>query len=328
MKVICFGVREVEKPFFEKFNKGFNYQLTLRSEALSKDNVELIKGHDAVICRASDKISKEVLDFAKANNINYVLTRTVGYDHIDIAYAKQLGIKMARVPSYSPTAISEVAVSMAIALSRKIIHFSHKATNKDFRFDGTGFAKELKNSVVGILGTGKIGYETAKMFAGIGAKVIGFDPYINEQAKSILEYKSMDEVIAQSDILSVHIPFIKNENEKMINDSFINKMKDGAILINCSRGQLQDDQAILKAIKSNKLYGAGLDVLYDEKQYFGKQLEKINDPVVQELIDLYPRVLITPHIGSYTDEAVSNMVEISYQNLKEYLDTKDCKNKI
>lgn len=214
MKVICFGVREVEKPIFEKYNKNFGYELTLKSESLSIDNIDLIKGNDAIICRASDKITKDVLDKIKENNIEYVLTRTVGIDHIDVQYAKQLGFKMARVPSYSPTAIAEVAVSMAISLSRKILHFANKSISYDFSFDNVGFAKELKNSVVGILGTGKIGYETAKMFYGLGAKVIGYDPYINQEAKKILEYKSLDEVIKESDIISVHIPFIKGQNEK------------------------------------------------------------------------------------------------------------------
>ncbi|WPL40289.1 NAD(P)-dependent oxidoreductase [Malacoplasma iowae] len=328
MKVICFGVREVEKPIFEKYNKNFGYELTLKSESLSIDNVDLIKGNDAIICRASDKITKDVLDKIKENNIEYVLTRTVGIDHIDVQYGKQLGLKMARVPSYSPTAIAEVAVSMAISLSRKILHFANKSISYDFSFDNVGFAKELKNSVVGILGTGKIGYETAKMFYGLGAKVIGYDPYINQEAKKILEYKSLDEVIKESDIISVHIPFIKGQNEKMINKDFINKMKDGSIIINCSRGQIQDDAAILESLKSNKLFGAGLDVLYDEKQYFGKKINSIDDTVVKELLGLYPRVLITPHIGSYTDEAVANMVEISYKNLEEFVKTGDCKNKI
>lgn len=328
MKVICFGVREVERPIFEKYNKNFNYQLELRSESLSINNADILKGYDAIICRASDKITKEVIDVIKKYNIQYLLTRTVGIDHIDVEYAKSQNIKMARVPSYSPTAISEVAVAMAIAFSRRILHFSFKSQSYDFSFDNLGFAQELKNSTVGILGTGKIGLATAKMFKGLGANVVGYDPYINPDAKSVLEYKSLDEVLHVSDIVSVHIPFIKGQNEKMINQQFIAKMKDNAILINCSRGQIQDDKAILDALKSNKLYGAGLDVLYNEKQYFGKKLNEIDDPVVVELIRMYPRVLINPHIGSYTDEAVANMVEISYSNLKEYVKNNDCKNKI
>lgn len=328
MKVICFGVRDVEKPIFEKYNKNFGYQLELRSESLSMDNINLIQGQDAIICRASDKCNQEVIDAIKQANIKYLLTRTVGIDHIDTKYALSQGLKLARVPSYSPTAISEVAVAMALDLSRKTNHFAFQATQQDFRIDAPGFAKEMKNSVVGILGVGKIGIETAKMFKGLGAQVIGYDPYINDAYRTTVEFKTLDEVLHQADIICVHIPYIKGQNDKMINKDFINKMKDGSILINVSRGMIQDDKAILEAIKSNKLWGAGLDVLFDEKLYFGKKLNQIDDPVVKELLTYFPRVLITPHIGSYTDEAVANMVEISYQNLKDLIDTNECKNSI
>ncbi|BAC44056.1 lactate dehydrogenase [Malacoplasma penetrans] len=327
MKVICFGVREVEKPIFEKYNK-YNYQLTLTSSSLSSSNLNLVDGHDAIIVRASDKVDKAVLDYVKQKNIKYVLTRTVGFDHMDIAYGNSIGIKMARVPSYSPTAIAEVAVTMAVMLSRKIAHFSFNAYNKNFVIDSFGFAKELKNSTVGIIGTGKIGLATARMFKGLGSKVIGYDVYQSEEAKQVLNYESLDNLLKESDIISFHIPYIKGENDNFINKDFINKMKDNSILINCARGQIQDEKAILDAILSNKLLGAGLDVLNNEKNYFNKKLDKFEDETINKLISLYPRVLIAPHIGSYTDEAVANMVEFSFDNLNEYVTTNSCKNKI
>ncbi|MBN0919650.1 2-hydroxyacid dehydrogenase [[Mycoplasma] gypis] len=328
MKVICFGVREVEAPIFERLNKDFNYELTLKSEALNEDNVEITKGFDAVICRASDKVNTNVLEKIKSYNIKYVLTRTAGFDHMDVNKGHDLGIQMARVPSYSPSAISEVAFTMALSLSRNIAHFSYKAKNYDFTFDSFGFSQEQKNSVVGIVGTGKIGFTTAKMFAGMNAKVLGYDPYPNENAKEILEYVSLDELLAKSDIVVFHMPYIKGQNDKFINKELISKMKDGAILINASRGQIQDQEALLEAVKSNKLRGIGIDVFWNEKTYLGKKLNEIEDDTFKQLLDLYPRVLVTPHIGSYTDEAVANMVEITYNNLKELCETCDCKNKI
>ena len=328
MKVICFGVRGVEKPIFEKYNKRFNYELDLRSESLSIETIELIEGKDAIICRASDKCNKEIIDKIKKAGTKYLLTRTVGIDHIDVVYAKQNGLCLARVPSYSPTAIAEVSLAMAMSLSRRTAHFSFNTYCGNFKIDEQGFAKEIKNCTVGIIGVGKIGIESAKMFKSLGAHVIGYDPYINDSYKTIIDYKELDEVLRLSDIVSVHIPYIKGQNEQMINSDFINKMKDGAILINVSRGMIQNDKDILDAIKSNKLYGVGLDVLQHEEEFFNQQHKEIKNPIVKELISLYPRVLVTPHIGSYTDEAVANMVEISFENLKEYIDTNDCKNKI
>ncbi|QIW62191.1 2-hydroxyacid dehydrogenase [Mycoplasmopsis gallinacea] len=328
MKVICFGVRDVEKPIFEKYNKNYNYDLELRRESLSADNVDCVKGFDAIIARASDKINCDVLEKVKEFGIKYVLTRTVGFDHMDVSKGKELGILMARVPSYSPTAISEVAVSMAQSLSRKTAHFAYNASKHNFQIDPFGFAKEMKNSVVAIIGTGKIGYESAKMFKGLGAKVLGYDPYPNEKAKEVLEYASLDEVLAQADIVSFHMPYIKGVNDKMINKDLLSKMKDGSILINSARGQIQDESAILEALESGKLSGAGLDVLYEEKLYFGKNQPEIKDEVILKLLSMYPRVLVSPHIGSYTDEAVANMVEISYENLKNFVESGDCPNKL
>ncbi|WP_036464857.1 NAD(P)-dependent oxidoreductase [Mycoplasmopsis sturni] len=329
MKVICFGVRDVEKPIFEKFNKNYNYELELRSESLTPENVEIIKGYDAIICRASDKVNREVLTKAKEYGINYVLTRTVGVDHMDLEAMHELGIQGARVPSYSPTAISELAVSMALTLSRRSVYFASKAALQyNYQILPEGFAKEMKNSVVGIIGTGRIGLESAKMFKGLGAKVLGFDPYPNPNANGVIEYVTLEELLAHSDIVSIHMPYIKGKNDKMINAEFISKMKNQSILVNTARGQLQEEKAILDGLKSGKLYAAALDVFYDEKLYFGKKLTQIQDPVVKELIDMFPRVMTTPHIGSYTDEAVANMVEISYQNLKDLSSNIESKNKI
>ncbi|VEU78308.1 NAD(P)-dependent oxidoreductase [Mycoplasmopsis columbinasalis] len=329
MKVICFGVRAVEKPIFEKFNKNFGYELELRSESLSAENVDILKGFDAVICRASDKIDAQVVARAKELGVKFILTRTVGFDHMDVEALHAHNILSARVPSYSPTAISELAVSMALTLSRKSIYFAAKAAaNLDYTITPHGFAKEIKNSVVGIIGTGKIGFEAAKMFRGLGATVVGYDPYPNDKAKTVLTYLPLDELLAKADIISVHVPYIKGQNDKFINAEFLSKMKQGSILVNTARGQLQDEAAILAAVKSGKLAGVGLDVFNNEKQFFGKKLDAINDPVIEELISLFPTVMTSPHIGSYTDEAVANMVEISYQNLKELANGQECKNKL
>ena len=140
----------------------------------------------------------------------------------------------------------------------------------------------------------------------------------------------LDEVLAQADIISVHMPYIKDVNYHMINDEFISKMKDGAILVNTARGEIQDIEAIVKAIESGKLSGFGTDVLEGESATFFKDLreKELENDLHQKLIDLYPRVLVTPHMGSYTDEALTNMIEFSYENLRDFLNEGTCKNSI
>ena len=330
IKILCYGVRDVEKPFFEELNKKFNFEITCVQEYLnSKETAEMAKGHEAVMLRGNCWANKEALDIYKSLGVQYVLTRTVGVNHIDIPYAKQLGMKMAFVPGYSPNAIAELAVTHAVMLARHMAYTADKAANKyDFTVDSFMFSKEIRKSVVGIIGLGRIGRVTAQIFHGFGAEVIGQDLFPAKGIEGFCKQVEMEELLKRSDIISVHCPYIK-ENGKVITKEFLSKMKPGAILVNAARGELQDIDATIEAIKSGHLGGCGLDTLDGESEIFFKKFDgKLPNAKLQELIDLYPKVLVSPHIGSYTDEAVSNMVETTYENLKEFIETGDCKNKI
>ncbi|AWX69962.1 lactate dehydrogenase [Mycoplasmopsis anatis] len=327
MKVLFFGVRDVERELFEKLSSKYNYELKLATGVISLDRIDLLDGVDVVVVRGQDKVNKEIIDAVKSKGIKYLFTRTVGYDHIDITYAKEQGLKLARVASYSPTAIAELAVSMAHSLTRKSLYFAHKALSGDLTVDPNGFSKELKNSTVAIIGTGKIGFEAAKMFKGLGARVVGYDLYPNESFKDVIEYLPLDQALSEADVVSFHMPYFKGQNDEMINKDLIAKMKDGAVLINTARGQIQNNQDIIEAIRSNKLYGAGIDVLNYESEYFGKKLDA-NSQFIKDLNELFPRLLVSPHIGSYTDEAALNMIEYTLDNINEYTNTGDCKNKL
>lgn len=328
MKLICFGVRKVERAFFEKLNR-FGYELTLVEELLNDSNIELIKGHEAVMLRANCPADKKNLDIMSKFGVKYLLTRTVGYNHIDLDYAHKLGFKMARVPKYSPNAIAELVITLAMNLVRKGVYMTNRSLEKNFVVDEYMFSSEIRNLTVGIIGTGKIGFTTAKLFKGLGAKVIAYDIYENDEAKNILEYVSLEELNKQSDVISLHCPYIKGVNDNLINEDFISNLKANAIVINTARGELQDVKAIIKGIEGNKFAGFATDVFSNEKEFFFKDMRnKTIDSDVEKLISLYPKVLITPHIGSYTDEALTNMIEISYENLDEFLKTGDCQNKL
>lgn len=329
MKVLCYGVRDVEKPFFENINKDFGYELTCIPELLDDNSVLKAEGHEAVILRANCPANRKNLEIYKKFGVKYVLTRTVGYAHIDLEAAKELGLKVAYVPFYSPNAISELAVTLALMLARHIAYTVNNTRQNNFIIDRFMFSKEIRNSTVGIIGLGKIGFTTAQLFKGLGANILGYDIFQKEDSGDVLTQVDLDELLSKSDIVSIHVPFIPGVNKHMINEDFLSKMKDGSILINTSRGEIQDINAIIKALETNKLQAFGTDVLENESSYFLKNFsDKSVDPVMQKLADLYPRVLVTPHMGSYTDEAVSNMVEISYNNLKQFIDTDKCDNEI
>lgn len=330
IKVVCYGVRPTEVPYFTQINERFGFDLKLVSLGLNHENVEEAYGAEAVMIRGNCMADARNLRLLKEKGLQYVLTRTVGYDHVDLHAAKELGLKVARVPGYSPNAVSELAVSLAMMLLRHTAYTVDRTAKKNFTIDEVMFSREIRNCTVGILGTGRIGLTTARLFKGLGAKVIAYDIFERNVEDKEIELKTFDEVLAESDILSVHVPYIKEQNYHFINDEFIGKMKQDAVLINTARGEVQDVEAIIRGIESGKLSGFGTDVLEGEREVFFKDFEgsSLQDPQIEKLVSLYPKVLITPHMGSFTDEALENMIEISLQNLTSFLEEEDCKNQI
>ena len=329
-KVTCYGVRKNEVEFFHKLNK-YGYELNLVENLMSKENVEEAKGSDAVIVRGVCAANAENLETLSSYGIKYVFTRAAGINNIDLKTAEKLGIKVARVPGYSPNAIAELSLTLAMMLLRHTAYTVERTAKYDFRVTPTMFSKEIRNCKVGIIGVGKIGLTEAKLFKGLGAEVLGYDVYQSDEAKEIVKFVELDELLSESDIVSLHMPYIAGQNDKFVNTEFISKMKTGAILINTARGELQSNEAVLDALRANKLGGFGTDVFDNESKLFFKNHEngdQIHDQVVRQIIDFYPKVLVTPHIGSNTDEALSNMIETSFDNLNEILTTGKCKNSV
>ncbi len=334
MKILFYGVRDVEVPLFNSLNEKFNHEIELIPDYLnSMETAKKAEGFECVVLRGNCFANKEVLDLYKSYGVKYLLTRTVGTNHIDVSYAKELGFKLAYVPFYSPNAIAELAVGLAMSLLRNLPYTATKVNERNFKVDATMFSKEIRNCTVGIVGLGKIGMTAARLFKGLGANVIGYDMFPKQGVEDIVTQVSMDEVLSKSDIISLHAPYIK-ENGKIINKESLNKMKDGSILINTARGELMDLDAVIEALESGKLYATGIDTIEGEVNYFFKDFSDKKDEFsqnyanVEKLLNFYPRVLVTPHVGSYTDEAASNMIETTFENLKEYLETGSCKNDI
>lgn len=328
-KIVCYGVRDLEVEYFNKLNE-YGYELVLINDFLNHENVKEAEGAAAVMIRGNCTADRKNIEFLGKNGVKYILTRTVGYNHIDLQAAKEQGIRIATVPAYSPNAIAELALTLAMMLLRNTAYAASKTREKDFTVDSNMFSKEIRNCTVGIIGTGKIGLTSAKLFKGLGAKVVAYDVFQSDAAKEVVEFMSLDDVLAQSDIISVHVPYIKGVNYHMVNDEFISKMKDGAIFVNTARGELQDNEAILKAVKSGKLAGYGTDVFEGESSFFSRNLRgrELENKTIENLVGLFPKVIVTPHIGSFTNQALTNMISISYENMNDFLTSGKCKNEI
>ncbi len=329
-KMICFGVRDYEKPYFESLGRKYGYDLVLSPVYLNNDCVELAYGYEMVMVRGNCNVDAAHMKMLKEHGLKYYLTRTAGYNHVDVAACKELGIETAFVPGYSPNAISELALSLAMALLRNIVYTTDLTHNGKFKVTNQMFSREVRGCTVGIMGCGRIGCTTASLFKGLGAKVIGYDVYQSEHAKSILEFKNLDDFVKEADIIICHMAYIKGKNDNFISKEMIGKMKKDAILINVARGQVMDTEAAVEAVKEGRLAGLGLDVISDEAKLFNHEFDPkhMDTKLHQDIVDLYPKVLITPHIGSATDLALVDMIEISLKNMEEYLATGKCHNSL
>ena len=329
MKVLCYGVRDVEEPIFESSNKAFGYDIKCVPDYLNTpETAEMAKGFDAVILRGNCFANKQNLDIYKKLGVQYVLTRTVGKDHIDIPYAKELGFKMAFVPGYSPNAIAELAVTHAMMLLRHLAYTTSEAHKGNFVVDKHMFSKEIRNCTVGVIGLGRIGRVCAQIFHGMGAKVVGQDVF---QIKGIDDYATqveMDELLKVSDVISLHCPYIK-ENGKVVTREFISKMKDGVMIINTGRGRLIHTNALIEGLKTKKVGYAGLDVYEEEGQYFyeDKSDKIIDDDTLARLLS-FNNVIVTSHQAFFTKEAMANIAHTTLQNVKDFAEGRPLVNEV
>lgn len=328
MKIVCYGVRPNEEPYFKKLNK-YNYDLKLVTEFLTDDNVDEAKGMDAVLIRGNCAASAKNLKIFKDYGIKYVFTRSVGFNHIDLKAAKELGIQIARVPNYSPYAVAELAMTLGMQLFRHTNIATTDGAVGNFTVKPVLFSKEIHSSTVGIIGAGKIGSTEAKLYDGMGTKVVAYDPHPTKKAAAAVEFEPLDEVLAESDIVSIHIPYIPGTNENFINADFLKKMKKSAFLVNTARGEIADTKAITAAVKNGDIAGYAADVVIDEKDIMGHKFDSVDDipnADVRELAKLYPKVILTPHMGSFTEPALEDMISISFDNFHETFTTGTNKN--
>lgn len=323
VKLTIFNLREDEKPALEAWKeKNPGVELTVTSEPLSEETQDLLVGASGVIISQIKGIEKEVYDFAKEVGIKVWSTRSAGFDMYRKDLLKEHGIILTNVPSYSPNAIAEHAVATTLYLSRNLKKITNRVEKHNFSWTKDIVSRELRTMTVGIIGTGRIGDQAARLFKGLGAEVIGYDVYQNEASKEVLTYvDNLDDLVKKSDVISLHMPAIE-EYKHLVNDEFIAKMKDNSILVNAARGMLVDTKAVIRALDSGKLLGAALDVYENEANYVPRDLsaDGIDDSLLQEIIDR-DDIIYTPHTAFYTETAIENLVEGALDSALEVINT-------
>lgn len=316
MKLFVFNYREDESQYFENYcaSIGLDYEFT--EVGPSVEEISKIKGCDAVSV-VTTPIDSTQIDAFNNVGVKYISTRTMGMDHIDVAYANGLGIQVGNV-SYESNIVAEYAVMLMLMSARNVKTILNRFASQDFSLIGIK-GMTMNNLTVGVIGTGKIGQTVMKLLKGFGCEILAYDLYPNEAVKEMATYKSLDEVLALSDMITLHLPSTP-ESFHLINRESIQKMKKGAVIINTGRGTLIDTEALIEGIEQGQIGGAGLDVLEDEAYLYYKDFK--NQPLSHRNLNILrsmPNVILTPHTAFYTREAVQQMAENSIKACFEFM---------
>ena len=284
---------------------------------LTRETSALAQDARAVCVFVSDQLDRPCLEALKAQGVQLVALRCTGFNNVDIAAAKELGLTVTRVPVYSPYAVAEHAVALLLALNRKIHRAFNRVRELNFSLHGlVGF--DLHGKTAGIVGTGKIGRILADILRGFGMRVIAYDPFPDPEwaARAGVEYVEPSVLAEASDVVSLHVP-LTPATKHLIRRETLGVMKPGVILINVSRGALIDTPALIAALKSGHLGGVALDVYEEEEGVFFEDLsgQVLQDDDLARLLT-FPNVLITSHQAFLTREALSDIARTTVGNLE------------
>ncbi|MCD7762886.1 MAG: D-isomer specific 2-hydroxyacid dehydrogenase family protein [Lachnospiraceae bacterium] len=317
MKLYVYSMREFDElPCFEKFCKKYGIEYDYTTETPCLENLDYCRGYE-VVDIITTVIDRPMLDRFHELGVRCLTTRTIGYDHIDTAYAKQLGIGVIHV-SYSPNSVADYTIMMMLMGCRKLPHIMERAAVQDYTLKGK-LGREIQDCTVGIIGTGRIGKTVIRHLSGFGCKMLAYDIYESDEVREYAQYVDLDTIYRECDIITLHAP-ATDDNYHMINAQAIEKMKQDVILINCARGALVDTDALIDGIENGKIGFAGLDVVEHESglYYFNRMGEPLHNPKLA-ILRSYSNVLVSPHTAFYTDEAVANMAENSILGAMKFM---------
>ena len=317
MDVAVFSTKPYDRQFMDPAAEG-KHNLTYHEARLTSATAVLADGADAVCVFVNDQVDKAVLEEFKRLGVKLVALRSAGFNNVDLAAAKHRGIVVARVPAYSPEAVSEHAVALILSLDRNIHRAYARVRDGNFALEGLiGF--NLNGRTVGVVGTGRIGTGVAKIMLGFGCKVVAYDPVPNPVCEEMgIAYLTLDGLFAASDIVSLHCP-LTPKTRHLIDAAAIAKMKHGMMLINTSRGGIVDTHAVIAGLKNGAIGHLGLDVYEEESDMF---FENMSDEIVQddtfERLLMFSNVLVTGHQGFFTKEALTAIAETTVANIASF----------
>jgi len=318
LKIAFFDSKEYDQNVFEKENKNFGFELFFYKEHLSLQSVSLAYGKDVVCIFVNDDCNAQVIRRLHDNGVRLIALRCAGFNNVDLQAAKGI-MPVVHVPAYSPHAVAEYALTLMMALNRKVYRSWNRTREGNFTLNGLlGF--DMYGKTAGIIGMGRIGKELAKILRGMGLTVLGYDIYPDEEfaAANGIEMTSLDSLYERSDIISLHCP-LTADNQHMINSESIMKMKYGVMIINTGRGKLIKTEDLIDGLRSRQIGSVGLDVYEEEQAYFyeDRSNNMIDDDKLALLL-MMPNVIVSSHQAFFTQEAVSNIAKTTLDNIIQH----------
>lgn len=317
MKVTVYSTRSYDRRYLGDAS-GATHELVFLETRLTPATARLAAGSEAVCAFVNDDLSADVLDVLHATGVRLIVLRSAGFNHVDVAHAAALGLTVARVPAYSPHAVAEHAVGLILTLNRKLHRAFNRVREGNFALDGLiGF--DLNGRTVGVVGTGAIGAVFARILLGFGCRLLAHDPVPDPRClEAGVDYVPLDRLFVESDIVSLHCP-LTPETHHLIDSSALERMKDGVMIINTSRGALVDTRAVIAGLKTGKIGYLGLDVYEEEADLFYEDLSGtvLQDDVFARLLT-FPNVVITSHQAFFTDDALRNIAETTIANISAF----------
>lgn len=328
VKIAFFDTKEYDMKLFDEYNKNYGYEITYLESKLNSETAPLAEGFDVVCIFVNDVVDEKTIQILKKCGVKLIALRCAGFNNVDIKHMDK-SIKVVRVPAYSPYAVAEHATALLLDLDRKIYKAYQRTKKYNFTLNGLlGF--DIHGKTVGVVGTGKIGKCFINIMKGFGANVIAYDIYKDEAfaKEKDITYVSLDELYEKSDIISLHCPLTEN-NMKMINKNSIEKMKQGVVIINTSRGKLIDTHDLISELEKGKIGGLGLDVYEDEEEFFLNDMSNsyIRDKDLSTLLSM-PNVVITSHQAFFTKEALNKIASDTCENIKAIFEKGECANEV
>ena len=328
MKILFYDTQSYDRESFDRTKEQFpEIEVEYLKTGLAARTASLAKGYDAVCAFVNSDVGTKTVEALHEAGVKLILMRCAGFNNVDLKTAAKYGIDVRRVPGYSPEAVAEHAMTLAMTVNRHMHKAYTKVRENDFSLGGLmGF--NFYQKTAGIVGTGKIGAAMARICRGFGMKVIAYDVYQNESLKDFVTYVTLDELLAQSDLISLHCP-LTEQTKYLINDYSISKMKDGVMIINTGRGQLIHTNALIEGLKNKKIGSAGLDVYEEESEYFYEdQSDKIIDDDTLARLLSFNNVIVTSHQAFFTREALANIASTTLQNIKDFMNHKPLENEV